>query len=101
MRRWAAIGLVVALGGCAEFGVMGPSACEEWVRPQLADPASYTWTGSHWNSPGPDVVITFTASVDGRTIQQHAECNFVDPDAETLEVDPARSRINPFEFEDD
>lgn len=79
--------------GCAQLGVMGPTVCENWVKSTLDKPESYTWTGSHWNSPGPDVNITFTADIDGKSVTHSADCNFIDPDAETLRVDPARSRI--------
>ena len=77
---------------------MGPTVCEGWVKSKLDNPDSYVWNGSNWNSPGPDVNITFTAEVDGKTVNHSADCNFVDPDAEFLKVDPARSSITPLAY---
>ena len=87
--------LALPVSACADLGVMSPTVCENWVKRQLDNPDSYAWNGSNWNSPGPDVNITFTAEVDDQTVNHSADCNFVDPNAEVLRIDPARSSITP------
>ena len=86
---------LAAAAGCAQIGVMGPTVCENWVKPQFDRPETYSWNETEWNGDGPDVTLEFTVDIDGRRTAMQADCNFVDPDAEELEVDPSRSRVYP------
>lgn len=86
------------LAGCAEIGVVGPTVCEDWVKTQIANPESYSWSSSQWAQNGPDVSLHFTAAEDGMAIDYIAECHFVDPDVDDLRIDPERSEIHKFDF---
>ncbi|MEO0441718.1 MAG: hypothetical protein AAF067_12700, partial [Pseudomonadota bacterium] len=59
---------------------------------------SYSWLSSNWSFNGPDVSIAFTSRIDGKVVQQSADCNFVDPDAEQLEINAEESTMYKWDF---
>ncbi len=98
MRYYLTLTAMVSLTACEALGVKGPSVCEDWVKTQIDNPVSYSWSKSNWSSNGPDVSTEFTSLIDGKTVQQSADCNFVDPDAEQLEVNANDSSIQRWDF---
>lgn len=80
------------------LGVESPKVCEDWVKSRIKEPDTYSWSSTNWESNGPDVSIHFTSRIDGKEVQQIAECNFVDPEADNLVVDDSQSSIDRLDF---